>query len=155
MKKFINTASMLTFLVIALLDCGVAFFFIFAMKEIIKGERTGVAALFTVMMLFALFIAIKVTLDQCKTGVEFHTTQCIFNNLDSDNSFPYSEIKKVETEKDEKVSFIKNFIDRSALLKITTKNGRVHIINLGTLSRRRLERLRRQIELRIGTTKTD
>lgn len=149
MKNFINTASILTLLVVAALDCGVAYFFKFAVKKIITGEDTGIAVLFAVMMAFALFVAIKVTIDQFRTGIEFREKECIFNGLDSDNTFPYAAIIKVETEKDEKVSFIKNFIDKSGFIKIETTDGRIHIINLGTLSKRRLMEIKTQIELRI------
>lgn len=149
MKKFINTASVLTFLVIAALDCGVAYFLKFAIEEIGTGENIGVAVVFAAMMAFALFVALKVTIDQCKAGVEFHEKECVFNGMDSDNTFPYQDIVKVQIEKDEKVSFIKNFLDKSALIKLETTDGRIHIINLGTLSRRRLAQIKQQIELRM------
>lgn len=154
MKKFINTASLLTFLVVVLLDCGTAYFFKFAIKKIITGERSGTAILFAVMMAFALFIAIKVTIDQCKTGVEFHKDACVFNGIDSDNRFVYDDIKSVDIEKDEKISFIKNFTDRSGLLKIETREGRIHILNLGTLSRKRLLTIKKQISMRLHQNDT-
>lgn len=146
MKKIINTASLLTIAIVLALDLGVAFFFKFAIKQFFKGQTSGTAVVFAVMMAFALFVAVKVTIDQIKTGVEFYDDKCVFNSLDSDNTFFYSEIVQVDTEKDEKISLIKNFLDRSGLLKIKTSEGRIHIINLGTLSKRRLQKIKLMIE---------
>lgn len=100
------------------------------------------------MMIFALIVAIKVTINQFKTGIEFNDDKCVFNALDSDNEFAYKDIVKIDIRKDDKASFIKNFIDRYGCISLTMVDGRIHTITLGLIPRKKLVEIKKQIEMR-------
>lgn len=147
MKKFINTTSIITAFVVLLLDISiVAFLILCAQKMMAQVSSAGI--IFAVMMVFAAIVAIRVTINQFKTGIEFKDDKCVFNALDSDNEFSYSDIEKIEIQKDDKISFKKNFIDRYGYIALTTANGRIHTITLGLVTRKKLIKIKQQIEMR-------
>ena len=147
MKKFINTVSIITAAVVTIYDIGTLWLTSSVIIKLAK-EPSGKGYIFLIMLVFAVFIAIKITVEQIKTGIEFKENECEFNGLDSDNIFKYSEITKVTIEKDEKVSFIKNLSDKSGFINLEMNDGKIHVINLGTISRKKLIMIKKQIEMR-------
>lgn len=147
MKKFINTTSIITAVVVLLLDISIVAFLVLCTQKMMEQVNAS-GVIFAVMMVFAAIVAIKVTANQFKTGIEFEDDKCVFNALDSDNEFFYKDIEKIEIQKDDKISFTKNFIDRYGHIALTMSDGRIHTITLGLVTRKKLVKIKEQIEMR-------
>lgn len=82
-------------------------------------------------------------------GVKFYGDEMEFTGLDNDSIFAYADIEKVETEKDTKPSFVKNFIDRQSKVILTLKDERVVTIDVGLTTKNGLAAIENEINERI------
>ncbi len=64
--------------------------------------------------------------------------------------FAYADIEKVETEKDTKPSFVKNFIDRQSKVILTLKDERVVTVDVGLTTKNGLAAIEKEINERIS-----
>ena len=111
--KFLRILSPITLAVVAILDAAVIGYGIYAIKRLIAVQNTTII-IFALCDLAALIIAVLVTKEVLSNGVKFYSDEMEFTGLDKDSIFAYADIEKVETEKDTKPSFVKNFIDRQS-----------------------------------------
>lgn len=148
MKKFINTTSIITFAVTLLIDAAVAWLAYFAVEKVME-KVSFVSVIFLCALIIAVFVVIKMTIDLFKVGVEFNDEDFVFNALDCDNTFKYNEVKQISIEKDEKISFVKNFTDRYGYMSLEMNDGKIHTITLGLISMRKLKAIKEQIEMRM------
>lgn len=148
--KFIRIISPIQLIVVGILDIAVIGYIIFAVKKLIQRPR-AVIIFFAACVVVALIIAVLVTKEIITHGVKFHDDEMEFTGLDSDNLFAYEDIVKVETEKDEKPSFVKNFIDRQSKVILTLKDERVVTIDIGITTKDTLKNISDEICARIGT----
>lgn len=152
MKKFIRTTSPISAGTTLLLDASAIGLFIAALIKLIQNYETK-TLLFLGLLAFGVFVALKVTIDQLRTGVEFHEKECVFNSLDDDNTFRYDEITQVKTSKDDQISFTKNFVDRSGYISIELKSGKKAVIQLMLISSKKLACIKDEIILRMEQSK--
>lgn len=148
MKKFINTTSIITFAVTLLIDAAVAWLAYFAVEKVME-KVSFVSVIFLCALIIAVFVVIKMTIDLFKVGVEFNDEDFVFNAFDCDNTFKYNEVKQISIEKDEKISFVKNFTDRYGYMSLEMNDGKIHTITLGLISMRKLKAIKEQIEMRM------
>lgn len=148
--KFMRILSPIQLAVVGILDIFVIYYIIFAIKKLIQHPKTSVI-FFAAGVVVALVVAILVTKEIISHGIIFHDDEMEFTGLDTDNIFDYNDIVKVETEKDEKASFVKNFIDRQSKIILTLKDDRVVTIDIGITTKGTLKKVRDEIESRIDT----
>lgn len=153
-EKFIRIISPIQLLIVGILDIAVIGYTIFAIKKIVQNPRTSII-FFAACVVVALIIAILVTKEIVKHGVILHDDELEFTGLDTDNIFAYEDIVKVETEKDEKPSFVKNFIDRQSKVILTLKDERVVTIDIGITTKNTLKKVSDEIQSRIHTMPID
>ena len=122
--KFIRILSPIQIFVVGLLDIAVVGYAIFAVKTLAKRQATSVI-FFAACVVLAFIVAVLVTKEIVSHGVKFHDDELEFTGIDNDNIFAYEDIVKVETEKDEKASLVKNFVDRQSKIIFTLKDERV------------------------------
>ena len=147
-NKFIRILSPITVSIIALLDAGVISFGVFAIKKL-QAKIDIYTILFAIIEVFALVIAILVSKEILSNGVKFSENGMEFTGLDENNIFEYSDIEKIETFKDTKASFKKNFIDRFSHITITKKDNSIVTVDLGLTTKRKLNKIKVEIEKRI------
>ena len=147
--KFIRILSPIQLAVVAALDIAVIGYGIFAIKKIIQRPRMAVI-FFAACVVFGLIVAVLVTKEVVSHGVIFHDDEMEFTGLDSDNIFAYEDITAVETEKDDKPSLVKNFVDRQSKIIITLKDGRVETIYIGVTTKNTLQKISDEICTRAG-----
>ena len=141
-KKFIRILSPITIAVIALLDCAVIGFAVFAVKKLI--EAPGAASVFfAVIEIFAIITGFLVTKEILKNGIFFYEDKLEFTCLDENNLFNYSEIEEIETYQDTKASLKKNFIDRHTLFIITLNSGKIVTIDVGLCTKGSLKKIKK------------
>lgn len=146
--KFLRILSPITLAVVAILDAAVIGYGIYAIKRLIAVQNTTVI-IFAVCDLAALIIAALVTKEVLSNGVKFYGDEMEFTGLDNDSIFAYADIEKVETEKDTKPSFVKNFIDRQSKVILTLKDERVVTIDVGLTTKNGLAAIENEINERI------
>ncbi|MGN1202036.1 MAG: hypothetical protein ACI4RF_01975, partial [Eubacterium sp.] len=146
--KFIRIISPIQLIVVGILDIAVIGYTVFAIKKIMQRPRMAVI-FFAACVVIALIVAVLVTKEIVSHGVIFHDDEMEFTGFDSDNIFAYEDIVKVETEKDEKPSFIKNFIDRQSKIIFTLKEERVVTIAIGITTKNTLQKISDEICERI------
>ncbi len=147
--KFLRILSPITLAVVAILDAAVIGYGIYAIKRLIAVQNTTII-IFALCDLAALIIAALVTKEVLSNGVKFHSDEMEFTGLDKDSIFAYADIEKVETEKDTKPSFVKNFIDRQSKVILTLKDERVVTVDVGLTTKNGLAAIEKEINERIS-----
>lgn len=147
--KFLRILSPITLVVVAILDAAVIGYGIYAIKRLIAVQNATII-IFAVCDLAALIIAALVTKEVLSNGVKFHNDEMEFTGLDNDSIFAYADIEKVETEKDTKPSFVKNFVDRQSKVILTLKDERVVTIDIGLTTKNGLKKIEDEINNRIS-----
>jgi uncharacterized protein YacL len=143
-SKFVKILSPIQIIVVILLDIAVLAYTVFAIRELIKRPRAAVI-FFAAGVVVALIIAVLVTKEIFSNGVYFHDDEMEFTGLDGENIFAYEDIAKVETKKDEKPSFVKNFIDRQSQIILTLKDERTVEIDIGITTKNTLKKISDEI----------
>lgn len=146
--KFLRILSPITLAVVAILDAAVIGYGIYAIKRLIAVQNATII-IFTICDFAALIIAALVTKEVLSNGVKFYSDEMEFTGLDNDSIFAYADIEKVETEKDTKPSFVKNFVDRSSKVVLTLKDERVVTIDIGLTTKNGLAAIEKEINERI------
>ncbi|MCI9144720.1 MAG: hypothetical protein HFJ97_00005 [Eubacterium sp.] len=147
--KFLRILSPITLAVVAILDAAVIGYGIYAIKRLIAVQNTTII-IFALCDLAALIIAVLVTKEVLSNGVKFYSDEMEFTGLDKDSIFAYADIEKVETEKDTKPSFVKNFIDRQSKVILTLKDERVVTVDVGLTTKNGLAAIEKEINERIS-----
>lgn len=147
--KFLRILSPITLVVVAILDAAVIGYGIYAIKRLIAVQNATII-IFAVCDLAALIIAALVTKEVLSNGVKFYGDEMEFTGLDNDSIFAYADIEKVETEKDTKPSFVKNFVDRQSKVILTLKDERVVTIDVGLTTKNGLKKIEDEINNRIS-----
>ena len=142
--KFLRILSPITLAVVAILDAAVIGYGIYAIKRLIAVQNTTII-IFALCDLAALIIAVLVTKEVLSNGVKFYSDEMEFTGLDKDSIFAYADIEKVETEKDTKPSFVKNFIDRQSKVILTLKDERVVTVDVGLTTKNGLAAIEKEI----------
>lgn len=148
--KFLRILSPITLAVVAILDAAVIGYGIYAIKRLTAVQNATII-IFAVCDLAALIIAALVTKEVLSNGVKFHNDEMEFTGLDNDSIFAYADIEKVETEKDTKPSFVKNFVDRQSKVILTLKDERVVTIDVGLTTKNGLKKIEDEINNRISS----
>lgn len=148
-NKFLRILSPITLVVVAILDAAVIGYGIYAIKRLIAVQNATII-IFAVCDLAALIIAALVTKEVLSNGVKFYGDEMEFTGLDNDSIFAYADIEKVETEKDTKPSFVKNFVDRQSKIILTLKDERVVTIDVGLTTKNGLAAIEKEINERIS-----
>lgn len=148
-NKFLRILSPITLVVVAILDAAVIGYGIYAIKRLIAVQNATII-IFAVCDLAALIIAALVTKEVLSNGVKFYGDEMEFTGLDNDSIFAYADIEKVETEKDTKPSFVKNFVDRQSKVILTLKDERVVTIDVGLTTKNGLKKIEDEINSRIS-----
>ncbi|MCH5315119.1 MAG: hypothetical protein J1E81_04325 [Eubacterium sp.] len=143
-EKFIRILSPIALAVIAILDIAVVGYGIFAVVKISQAASTK-AIFFLAAEVVAIVIAALVTKEELSQGVKFYDDELEFTAIDNDNIFNYADIASVETEKDTKPSFVKNFVDRSSKIILTLKDERVVTIDIGMTTKNCVEKIAQEI----------
>lgn len=146
--KFIRILSPIQIFVVGLLDIAVIGYAIFAVKTLIKRQATSVI-FFAACVVLALIVAVLVSKEIVSHGVKFHDDELEFTGIDNDNIFAYEDIVKVETEKDEKASLVKNFVDRQSKIIFTLKDERVVTVYIGITTKSTLKKVSDEIISRL------
>ncbi len=146
--KFLRILSPITLAVVAILDVAVIGYGIYAIKRLIAVQNATII-IFTICDFAALIIAALVTKEVLSNGVKFYSDEMEFTGLDNDSIFAYTDIEKIETEKDTKPSFVKNFVDRSSKVVLTLKDERVVTIDIGLTTKNGLASIEKEINKRI------
>ncbi len=147
--KFLRILSPITLAVVAILDAAVIGYGIYAIKRLIAVQNTTII-IFALCDLAALIIAVLVTKEVLSNGVKFYSDEMEVTGLDKDSIFAYADIEKVETEKDTKPSFVKNFIDRQSKVILTLKDERVVTVDVGLTTKNGLAAIEKEINERIS-----
>lgn len=146
--KFIRILSPIQIFVVGLLDIAVVGYAIFAVKTLAKRQATSVI-FFAACVVLAFIVAVLVTKEIVSHGVKFHDDELEFTGIDNDNIFAYEDIVKVETEKDEKASLVKNFVDRQSKIIFTLKDERVVTVYIGITTKSTLKKVSDEIISRL------
>lgn len=146
--KFIKIISPIQLAVVGILDAAVVAYLIFAIVKLIHNPKASVI-FFASGVAVALVVAFLVTKEILTNGVIFHDDELEFTGFDSDNIFDYNDIVKVETQKDDKPSLVKNFVDRQSRIILTLKDEKVVTIDIGITTKATLERVSDEIKSRI------
>lgn len=146
--KFIKIISPIQLAVVGVLDIAVVAYLIFAIVKLIHNPKASVI-FFAAGVAVALVVAFLVTKEILTNGVIFHDDELEFTGLDSDNVFDYNNIVKVETQKDDKPSLVKNFVDRQSRIILTLKDEKVVTIDIGITTKSTLEKVSTEIKSRI------
>lgn len=146
--KFIRVISPITLLVVGVLDIAVIGFAVFTVKKIIE-FTTVFVIIFAIFEAFAIIVAVLVTKEVLIHGVVFRENELEFTALDENNIFTYSDIISVKAERFDKASLIKNFNDRHSNLIFTLSNDSIVTVDIGLTSKKTLNRIYDEIQLRI------
>lgn len=146
--KFIRILSPIQIFVVGLLDIAVIGYAIFAVKTLAKRQATSVI-FFAACVVLAFIVAVLVTKEIVSHGVKFHDDELEFTGIDNDNIFAYEDIVKVETEKDEKASLVKNFVDRQSKIIFTLKDEKVVTVYIGITTKSTLKKVSDEIISRL------
>lgn len=149
MKKFMRILSPIQLIIVCILDIAVIGYAVFAIRKLSQNPKASVI-FFTACVAAALIVAVLVTKEIVSHGVIFHDDEMEFTGLDTDNVFLYENIVKVETQKDEKPSFVKNYFDRQSRIILTLKDGKTVTIDIGLTTKGTLKKLSDEICNRTG-----
>lgn len=143
-EKYIRILSPVSLAVVAILDIAVIGYGIFAIVKVADAASTK-AIFFLAAEILAIVIAALVTKEELSHGVKFYDDEFEFTAIDNDNVFSYADIASVETEKDTKASFVKNFLDRSSKIILTLKDESVVTIDIGITTKNCVENIAEEI----------
>lgn len=146
-NKFIRVISPLSLIVVLALDGAALFYAVVAVKKIIE-FASAINIFFAVCEAFAIIIAILTTREVTKHGVIFRDDSLEFTGIDDNNTFRYESITKVEAQKDEAASFVKNFLDRQAKIILTLQDESVVTIDIGLIQKSTLKKIANEICIR-------
>ncbi len=147
-NKFIRVISPFTLVIVLLLDLGVIFYGIFAVKHLAM-KINAVNIIFSLCIVFAVFIAFVTTRETVRHGVVFRESELEFTGIDDDNIFRYDEIKSISCIKDVKASLVKNFVDRQSRIVFKLNDERVVTVNIGLTTKNKLSEIEKEINSRI------
>lgn len=147
-EKFIRIISPATLLVVIALDLGVIGYGVFAIRNLAHLVNAK-SIIFALCIIFAVVVAVLTTIETVKHGVIFRENELEFTGLDSDNIFEYDKIVNLACVKDEKASFVKNFIDRQSRLVFTMDNNEVTTIDIGITTKNKLNEIEKEIRSRM------
>lgn len=147
--KFIRVVSPIAVAIMLVLDAAVIYFSYFSVFKIID-HRDFYSITFGVLILFALIVAIFVNKEILTQGIKFDSKQVEFTAIDENNIFSYKDIEKVTTEKDDKASLIKNFVDRQSKIIIELKEDKIVTIDIGLTTKRALQKIEDEFEARLN-----
>lgn len=142
--KFIRILSPITLAVVLFLDAAVIGYGIFAVKQVVRVRSTA-SIFFAAIEVIAIIVAILVTREILTNGIIFREDEFEISGLDDKNIFDYTNIAQSEVFKDDAPSFVKNFVDRHAMLTLTLKDGEVVSIDIGLCQKHTLEQLQKEI----------
>ena len=143
-NKFIRVISPLSLIVVLALDGAALFYAVVAIKKIIEFV-SAISIFFAVCETFAIIIAVLTTREVTKHGVIFRDDNLEFTGIDDNNTFRYESITKVEAQKDEAASFVKNFLDRQAKIILTLQDENVVTIDIGIIPKSTLKKITDEI----------
>lgn len=146
--KFIRIISPVTLAVVIALDLGVIAYAIHAIKTLAMRVNT-INIIFTVIVVFAFAIAFLTTRETVKHGVIFRDDEMEFTGMDNDNVFKFKDIVSVAYVKDEKPSFVKNFIDRQSRIVLTYPENKVITVDIGITTKNKLKEIEKEIDERM------
>ena len=148
-ERFIRIISPLTVITIFIADIAVIFFAVFAVKKLMQAP-SGMLIIMALLELMAIVVAVLVTKQIFSEGIAFREDEFEFIGLDDKNVFEYENIYNVTYEKDTKVSFVKNFIDRHSIIYIEDKNHDITSIDIGLTTKYTTELVAKEICERCG-----
>lgn len=143
-ERFVRIISPITLAVVLILDAATIGYAIFAVKKIINYPSASVI-IFAACDLVALIIAVLVTKQILSNGIKLYDDEVEFTGLDEGNIFAYDDIISVETEKDTKASFVKNFNDRQSKIILNLKGDKTVTIDIGLTGKATLEKAAEEI----------
>lgn len=147
--KFIRIISPLALAVVIVLDIGVIAYGVFAIKNLTQRVST-LSIIFALCIVLAVVVAILTTRETVKNGVIFREDEMEFTGMDNDNIFRYEDIESVAYVKDEKPSFVKNFIDRQSRIVLTFKENKVVTVDIGITTKNKLKQIENEITQRLN-----
>lgn len=148
-EKFIRIISPITLAVVLALDAATIGYAIFAIKKILLFPNAN-AIIFAACDFVALVIAVLVTKQTLSNGIKLFDDEVEFVGIDDGNIFAYEDIISVETEKDTKASFVKNFNDRQSKIILNLKDDKIVTIEIGLTSKATLEKAAAEIRNRLS-----
>lgn len=147
-QKFFRIISPIILAVVLVLDIAILAFAVFSVRKLISFANFY-AILFGICELFAIVLGVFVTKDVVTQGIIFKENELEFTHMDTDNIFSYDEILSVETQKDKKASFVKNFKDRQSKIILNLTEDRVVSVDIGLTSDKTLKAAADEIISRI------
>lgn len=148
-EKFVRIISPITLAVVLVLDAATIGYAIFAIKKIIAYPSAN-AIIFAACDFVALIIAVLVTKQILSNGIKLYDDEVEFTGLDDGNIFAYDDIISVETEKDTKASFVKNFNDRQSKIILNLKDDKTVTIDIGLTSKATLDKVADEIKSKLS-----
>lgn len=138
--KFVRCVSVFALVVTIILDAACAVFSVYAISALReKADFWGIA--FVVIMLFSDVLGVLFTKETLSNGVKFFDDYVEFTGIDENNVYKYSDIERIETSRDTKASFRKNFVDRYSNVTLYLKDESVVCIQLGLTSGKTLKKI--------------
>lgn len=147
-NKFIRIISPIALAVVIVLDIGVIAYGVFAVKNLMQ-RVTTLSIIFALCIILAVVVAVLTTRETVRNGVIFRENEMEFTGLDNDNIFKYEDIKNIAYVKDEKPSFVKNFIDRQSRIVLTFQDDKVVTVDIGITTKNKLKEIEKEITDRI------
>lgn len=149
-NKLIRTLSPITLSVVLILDMASIWFTYIAVQKMMNKEYDAYSIMFLIIAVCVLILGIFLTKNVLITGVKFYEDKFVFTGLDENNEFSYTDVVKVETQKDEKASLKKNFVDRYSIVILHLADDSVVSIELGLTTRKTLNKIKNEIESRMS-----
>lgn len=148
-EKFVRIISPITLAVVLILDVATIGYAVFAIKKIINYPSVN-AIIFAACDFVAIIVAVLVTRQILSNGIKLYDDEVEFTGLDDGNIFAYEDIISVETEKDTKASFVKNFNDRQSKIILNLKDDKTVTIDIGLTSKAALEKIADEIRNKLS-----
>lgn len=148
-NKFIRVVSPISAGIAVLLDVAVIFYFVFLIQKLLEKSFDMWTIMFAVIEVFAVAIAVAVSIEVFKHGVKFEEEKLTFTAVDDNNEFLYSNIDHIETLRDTKASLRKNFVDRYSHIYIHTNSNEIVTVTLGLTTNKTLKKIVDEINARI------
>ena len=148
-KKFMRILSPITLSVVAVLDIAVVYFAFFAIKKLIA-FTTRYAVFFAIMELFAFVVSIIVTKNVLSQGIIFYEDRLEFTSLDDNNIVKYEDIDRIDSQKDNAASLVKNFVDRQSKIIFHLKDDSILTVDIGLTTNKALKKICNEINEQIS-----
>lgn len=145
--RFIRVISPPALIAVLVLDGAVIWFAYFSVKKLTENV-SAYSVIFAAVELFAIVVGVLVSREIIAQGVKFDSEKMVFTAIDDDNTYRYDEIESVETEKDTKLSFKKNFYDRRSHITLYLTDDRVATIDIGFTTKKTLKKIENEINAR-------